>query len=56
MALAGGGTFRTRKPTTHTMTNADVIRRFLDVSVAVEHEGNEVYRVTVGSAIKGRDS
>jgi hypothetical protein len=38
------------------MTNADVIRRFVDVSVAVEHEGNDVYRVSVGSAIHGRDS
>ena len=56
MALAGGGTFRTLKPTAHTMTNADVIRRFVDVSVAVEHEGNDVYRVSVGSAINGRDS
>jgi RNA 3'-terminal phosphate cyclase (ATP) len=56
MALVGRGTFRTRKPTAHTMTNADVIQRFLDVSVAVEHEGNDVYRVSVGSAIKGRDS
>jgi RNA 3'-terminal phosphate cyclase (ATP) len=56
MALAGGGTFRTLKPTAHTMTNADVIRRFLDVTVAVEHEGKNVYRVNVGSASKGRDS
>jgi RNA 3'-terminal phosphate cyclase (ATP) len=56
MALAGGGTFRTLKPTAHTMTNADVIRRFLDLSVAVEHELNDVYRVSVGSAIKGSDS
>jgi len=29
-----------------------VIRRFLDVSVAVEHEGYDVYRVSVGPAIK----
>jgi RNA 3'-terminal phosphate cyclase (ATP) len=50
MALAGGGTFRSLKPTSHTLTNAGVIRRFLDVSVAVEHEGDGVYRVSVGSA------
>ena len=31
MALGGGGMFRTLKPTAHTMTNADVIRRFLEV-------------------------
>jgi hypothetical protein len=38
------------------MTNADVIRRFLDVSVAIEHEGNEIHRVSVGSATQRRDS
>jgi RNA 3'-terminal phosphate cyclase (ATP) len=56
MALAGGGTFRSLKPTAHTVTNADVIRRFLDVPVAVEHERDEVYRVTVGSVVEGRAS
>jgi RNA 3'-terminal phosphate cyclase (ATP) len=54
MALAGGGTFRTLKPTAHTMTNADVIRRFLDVSVAVQHEVNDVYRVSVGVGDQGK--
>jgi RNA 3'-terminal phosphate cyclase (ATP) len=49
MALAGGGTFRTLEPTAHTVTNADVIRRFLDVPIAVEHEGNGIYRLSVGS-------
>jgi RNA 3'-terminal phosphate cyclase (ATP) len=53
MALAGGGTFRSLKPTAHTVTNADVIRRFLDVPVAIEHERDEVYVVTVGSAVQG---
>ena len=52
MALAGGGTFRSLKPTAHTVTNADVIRRFLEVSVAIEHERGGVYRVTVGSPVK----
>lgn len=49
MALAGGGTFRTLAPTAHTLTNAGVIRRFLDVPVAVEREPDDVYRVDVGS-------
>jgi RNA 3'-terminal phosphate cyclase (ATP) len=56
MALAGGGTFRSLKPTAHTVTNADVIRRFLDVSVALEHERDDVYRVSVGTAIGERAS
>jgi RNA 3'-terminal phosphate cyclase (ATP) len=53
MALAGGGTFRSLKPTAHTVTNADVIRHFLDVPVAIEHERDDVYVVRVGSAVQG---
>jgi RNA 3'-terminal phosphate cyclase (ATP) len=49
MALAGGGTFRTLTPTSHTLTNADVIRRFIDVPIVVEHERDDVHRVTVGT-------
>jgi RNA 3'-terminal phosphate cyclase (ATP) len=56
MALAGGGTFRTLAPTRHTVTNAEVIRRFLDVPIAVEREGDGTYRVSVGSTVKGSES
>jgi RNA 3'-terminal phosphate cyclase (ATP) len=56
MALAGGGTFRTLKPTRHTVTNADVIRRFLDVPIALEHEGDGISRVSVGSTVKEQAS
>jgi len=52
MAMAGGGTFRTLRPTRHTVTNADVIRRFLDVPIAVEPEGDGNYRVNIGSTVK----
>jgi len=53
VALAGGGTFRSLKPTAHTVTNAEVIRAFLDVPIAIEHERGEVYRVRVGSTAEG---
>jgi RNA 3'-terminal phosphate cyclase (ATP) len=56
MALAGAGTFRTLKPTAHTLTNADVIRRFLDVSIAVDHEGGDVHRITIGPGLSGSAS
>jgi RNA 3'-terminal phosphate cyclase (ATP) len=49
MALGRGGSFRTLTPTAHTRTNADVIRRFLDVPIALEHESGEAWRVTVGA-------
>jgi RNA 3'-terminal phosphate cyclase (ATP) len=56
MALAGGGAFRTLEPTAHTVTNADVIRRFLDVAIAIEAEAEGTCRVNIGSAVKERAS
>jgi RNA 3'-terminal phosphate cyclase (ATP) len=53
MAVGGGGTFRTLKPTPHTETNAAVIRRFLPASIDIEHEAAGVYRITVGAAGSG---
>jgi RNA 3'-terminal phosphate cyclase (ATP) len=53
MALGSGGTFRTLKPSPHTETNADVIRRFLPVSIEIEHEAYGAYRITVGTAGTG---
>jgi RNA 3'-terminal phosphate cyclase (ATP) len=52
MALAGGGAFRTLAPTPHTVTNADVIGRFLDVPIRFEADGGAAYRCTVGAVMK----
>lgn len=49
MALAGGGVFRTVTATPHTLTNASVIRQFLDVPIVIEPETPEVVRITVGT-------
>ena len=49
MALAGGGSFRTTKPSLHTTTNAGIIRRFLPVPICIEPESDLVSRVTVGT-------
>jgi len=49
MALGRGGTFRTLTPTAHTTTNAEVIRRFLDVSIALEQESDDVWQVRIAS-------
>ena len=48
MALAGGGSFRTTKPSLHTTTNAEVIRRFLPVAIHMEQESELAWRVEVG--------
>jgi RNA 3'-terminal phosphate cyclase (ATP) len=49
MALAKCGSFRTLTPTAHTVTNARVIERFLDVSIAIESESFAVSRVVVNA-------
>ena len=42
MALAGGGKFRTLSPTQHTSTNAEIIKKFLDVEIAMnEYDQNQ---------------
>jgi RNA 3'-terminal phosphate cyclase (ATP) len=48
MVLAGGGSFRTTKPSLHTTTNAEVIQRFLPVSIRLEQDGQLAWRVSVG--------
>lgn len=46
MAVGGGGVFTTLQPSTHAVTNAEVIRKFVDVNVAFEEEDGR-FRVTV---------
>jgi len=46
-AMAGGGVFRTVKPSEHTRTNAEVVGEFLDVDVVIEEEGKGAWRVEV---------
>ena len=48
MALAGGGSFRTTKPSLHTTTNAEVIQRFVSIPIRTEQESELVWRVEVG--------
>jgi len=48
MALEGSGSFRTTKPSLHTITNAAIIRRFLPVSLLLEPESEAVCKITVG--------
>jgi RNA 3'-terminal phosphate cyclase (ATP) len=48
MALAGGGSFRTTKPSLHSTTNAEIIQRFLAVAIRFEKETTNIWRVVVG--------
>ena len=50
MAFAGGGSFRTTKPSRHTLTHAEIIERFMNCSFAFEREGESMaWTVTVGT-------
>jgi RNA 3'-terminal phosphate cyclase (ATP) len=48
LALAGGGSFTASALSRHTVTNAEVIRRFLDIEIRTEDLGNGVVRIAVG--------
>ena len=48
LALAGGGVFRTLRPSRHTRTNIEVVKRFLDVDVKVIKE-TSTHRIEVRS-------
>jgi hypothetical protein len=45
MVLAGGGSFRTTKPSLHTTTNAGIIQRFLPVPIRLDQDGELAWRV-----------
>lgn len=47
MALAGGGSFTTVKPSRHALTGAALIPRFLDVAIRFEEQADGAHLVTV---------
>jgi len=47
LALAGGGTFRTLAPSSHTTTNVETLGRFLDVAVRLKEVEKDVWEVAV---------
>ncbi len=50
LALAGGGRFRTSTPTPHTLTNIDIVQRFLPVRFDVVPIGSNVVEIAVQPA------
>ncbi|MFW6010705.1 MAG: RNA 3'-terminal phosphate cyclase, partial [Gemmatimonadota bacterium] len=47
LAVAGGGRFRTTVPSSHTRTNAEVIRRFLGLSVELTELDGGTWEISV---------
>jgi RNA 3'-terminal phosphate cyclase (ATP) len=50
LALAGGGAFRTVKPTLHTRTNAEVIGAFLPIAIGLDGDSGGAWSVRVSKA------
>jgi RNA 3'-terminal phosphate cyclase (ATP) len=49
LVLAGEGTLRTLPPSRHTLTNIEVIKKFLDVDIATRCVEDNLWEITVGS-------
>jgi RNA 3'-terminal phosphate cyclase (ATP) len=47
LALGGGGSYRTLALSRHSLTNADVIKMFVDVDITVTTEDRDVARVDI---------
>ena len=45
LALAGGGSYVTLKPGSHTLTNIDVIRKFVPVAIETIELEPDVWRI-----------
>jgi RNA 3'-terminal phosphate cyclase (ATP) len=50
LALAGSGSFTASALSQHALTNADVIRRFLDIDIRTEKMGDNAFRIAIGQA------
>ncbi len=47
MAMAGGGKFWTLSPTKHTSTNAEIIKKFIDVEIAVNERDQNQWEIEI---------
>ncbi len=48
LALAGGGSYTTLRPSPHVLTNLDVVRRFIDLAAQTEQLGPDAWRIALG--------
>jgi RNA 3'-terminal phosphate cyclase (ATP) len=50
MALAGGGHFVTSDLTQHSLTNIEVMKRFLDITITHTQLGRKLWRIEISSS------
>jgi RNA 3'-terminal phosphate cyclase (ATP) len=51
MALAGGGSYVTGPLTPHTLTNIDIVRRFLDVQIESGQVADQRWKVSISATV-----
>lgn len=52
MALAGGGMFLSQRPSSHTLTNIDVIKAFLEIDIKLSELAEDVWEIRLdGNAV-----
>jgi RNA 3'-terminal phosphate cyclase (ATP) len=49
LALAGGGSYTTGSLTLHTITNIEIIQKFLDVEISTTQVNEQMWKIEVGS-------
>lgn len=47
LALAGGGSFRTLKPSTHSMTNIHILEQFLPLRISCHENGEDDWTISI---------
>lgn len=48
IVLSGKGKFRTNKPSMHTLTNIEVIKKFIDINIETKKIEEDVYDILIG--------
>lgn len=48
IAIAGGGKYTTVSPSRHTITNIEIIKKFLDLDIKTEQLSEKIYEIEVG--------
>ena len=46
-ALAGGGSYNTLKPTSHTRTNSEVLKLFMDIGISMDRIRKDIWQMTL---------
>lgn len=47
LAMAGGGSFSTLGPSRHTLTNADILQKFLDIKIEINQVDNKKWNIEI---------